>query len=379
MAIAFQQAAENSAAAASVTATYGSTPTSGHFLIAVVRSNNAGAHTDPTGLWTKVTGGEIATGNRHTSVWWKVAGASEPTAVQFNCASATVSDLCLLAYSGVASASPVDQVSATENGSNVTSHTVGPVTTTVAETLLIAALGLSTASGGSVAFNNSFTIRSVIPAGNNSRLHAAGRIVSSTGTYSTDASWTTARMPAGILVAFKGAGAATTNGTAAGGGTSAGTATGVRKVLGTATGTGTSTGTASGTRSVLATASGGGTSTGTATGTRTVLATAAGAGTSTGTASGTRTVIATASGTGSSSGTASGSTSGSGAASGGGTSSGVATGVRTVLGVATGGGTSSGWATDVGRRDITVTWGRPTRTQRTLHPTRTQRFGAPTH
>ena len=71
------------------TATFDTTPTEGNLLIAFTmhRSGTASASTSISGTgWTKVVAQDTLLTNtsyrRHISCWWKLAGASEPTAIQ---------------------------------------------------------------------------------------------------------------------------------------------------------------------------------------------------------------------------------------------------------------------------------------------------------
>ena len=185
--------------AASVTGTYGSTPTNGNLLIAVLGTQ--GSTGTPTGGsgWNLIVH-ENGANVRCISIWWKAAGAGEPTAHQFDLTSGTVMHLGLYEYSGMNVSSPVDQFDKDGNGSNVTDSTVTTtaVTTTVADTLLIYGIFMNGTHGGASSWTNSFTEET-----ETSRLAVASRIVSATGTYETDPTWVTPRQYGDAIVAFK--------------------------------------------------------------------------------------------------------------------------------------------------------------------------------
>src|SRR5213075_86685 len=98
MAIALvQQATPVHAGAASVTATFGATPTAGNLLLAVAgATGSTSTFTTPAGWSVLVSHTGTGVG---TAIFYKIAGASEPTGLTVT-TTGTGSDLTLLEFSG---------------------------------------------------------------------------------------------------------------------------------------------------------------------------------------------------------------------------------------------------------------------------------------
>lgn len=122
------------ASAASLTVTLGATPTTGNLLVAWANSNA----TVTIGSAGWAAGPSVIDGNG-AYLWWKVAGASEPSSVTFTPSVSDSTSAGLLEYSGN-TASPLDAASSsTHSGSAVSSTTAVTVTATAAHELGIAA------------------------------------------------------------------------------------------------------------------------------------------------------------------------------------------------------------------------------------------------
>ncbi len=108
-------------------------------------------------------------------------------------------------------ASPVDQVNSAGSGTQQSSRSTESVTTTVADTLLIGSVGGSSSTAGRpvaiVSWTNSFVEEdwtvSTKSSGTDVSIGVAVRTVSSTGSYSSTASWTGDCATAGMIVAYK--------------------------------------------------------------------------------------------------------------------------------------------------------------------------------
>lgn len=234
MAIAFVRSATSSgsgsAGGTTNAAVYGATPTSGDLLVGVVRAINAVATpTGPAG-WAMIQ--EVVSGTTRFSLWWKVAGAAEPTSVSFTEAATTNMRVVLLEYSGTATSSPVDN-STSAVGASSTTTTIGPMATTAPNTVVVAAVGMANGHGGMVSWSDSF-IERINESGNT--MAAAGRIVSAAASYQTTPVWTTSRQSYELMASFKQAPAtitATMDGT---NGAATGTLTATRTVDATMSG-----------------------------------------------------------------------------------------------------------------------------------------------
>lgn len=92
------QQKNNSASTTNPTATFTSTPTNGNAMIAiVVRGSDNISSTN--GSWTQLTATGSA-GARRLEIWWRRAGASEPTAHTWTNATAALWEVTLLEFSG---------------------------------------------------------------------------------------------------------------------------------------------------------------------------------------------------------------------------------------------------------------------------------------
>jgi hypothetical protein len=197
MAIVKVQSVANTSSTTSVTTTYTGTPAAGNTLIAFVAANASIANVSISGWATAIArnGG----GNGFSiSVFYKIAGSSEPAAVTANGTGASNMQMHIMEYSGLAATAPLDRsTSADSSTTNVTSQTSGTTAaTTQASELWIAGFGFNV-NMSAPAYTNGFA--SILT---NLRLITAASIVSATGSAETTASWTTAGRAVGAIVTF---------------------------------------------------------------------------------------------------------------------------------------------------------------------------------
>ena len=133
-----QTASAQSATATTITATFGSTPTSGNLLIA-----SFGAVSDNTGLtltssgWTQLFDENPGSASEVWSqFWYKIAGVSEATTVTVTNTNGARSVLRVVEYSGNAASSPVDVYISNVTTSNPM-YTALPADPTTSSTLAI--------------------------------------------------------------------------------------------------------------------------------------------------------------------------------------------------------------------------------------------------
>ena len=141
------------------------------------------------------------------SIFYRISDGGEGTTITVNSNSFSASSAMWFAEYSDIDGTPLDVSFADDSfTSDVTSFAVGPITTTVAGTLLIAMVGTRLASGGTWGWTDSFTAQDDVDstgAGSISGIGWGHRIVSSTGNYATTGSWTSAIRVIGIMAAFK--------------------------------------------------------------------------------------------------------------------------------------------------------------------------------
>ena len=217
MAITLVQSAQGSDGSGSASVTWGGSTTSGNLLVACVscsRAQSAGSPptiTAPDGSWVQAVTqiADNAAGVRvRTSIYYKANASGESGAKTWTCTtymSAASIGVVVAEYSGIATASPLDQTASTaDNSGTSTSCTTGTTGTTAqADELLVACV-----NGGSSLESptNSFTIQNQTTSARFTAL--ADRIVSSTGTYSTTATYSTGSRNVGTIATFQAAAAA---------------------------------------------------------------------------------------------------------------------------------------------------------------------------
>lgn len=198
-----RSATGSSSSSTSVSATYSSTPAQGNLLVAIAGNRDASSSgpNTPSGWSIAISEPDNDPGQ---VIYYKIAGASEPTTVTVNGYSSSMRlTLHIYEYSGTAASSPLDQVSsASGNSSSPVSGSITPAYTNV---LILA--GIASQSDGSYSsWSSSFTEQNDFNVGNPAnRLSAAGadRIISNSGTYSTGASTSQSRPWRGQIASFR--------------------------------------------------------------------------------------------------------------------------------------------------------------------------------
>lgn len=143
------QQKNNSASTTNPTATFTSTPTNGNAMIALLcRGADNVASTGPSG-WVQLTAAGTAA-SRRVEVWWKRAGASEPTTHTWTNATAALWDLVLIEFGGIAAIIDPIVVSAAAAGASAT-------TTTFNSTGILASVCVTAASAGVTGYTNTGT------------------------------------------------------------------------------------------------------------------------------------------------------------------------------------------------------------------------------
>lgn len=192
------------AAAASLTATWTSTPTQGNLLLAF--ANSDGLLTMNSSGWTLA----LAEVVQFTALdhWWKIAGAAESTTVQVSPSASTSVALFVMEFSGN-SASPLDKTASNNPGSNAASIASGTTAaTTQADETAFAAVGWNEAGGFVVtatSWTNSFVeeadLRGV--AGASVGLAVASLVTVATGAQTTTATLSnTGGRPIGLIATY---------------------------------------------------------------------------------------------------------------------------------------------------------------------------------
>ena len=192
--------------ASSISATYGSTPAQDNLLVLVHHYRNTGTLTLPAG-WTEAVS-QQGSGSTIT-IAYKVAGAAEGTDVTVSVSPSGHQTMTIFEYEGLSIVTPLDQTASNFDITTTTSCSTGTTpTTTGADQLLIAGIGLNgTSDGWANTWTNSFSQQSTVvstggSAANRSASSTADRIVTATGTYETTESWTTSRNCQAAIVTF---------------------------------------------------------------------------------------------------------------------------------------------------------------------------------
>ncbi len=198
-------ASDSGALTVSHTQAFASSVTTGNLLVAYAFQVDFNAWS-PSAGWTLAVASTSSL-QPISRLYYRVAqagdGAYSMTASNDDGTTTTRWGIALFEYSGTASA-PFDQSAASRVAAvtTITSPLTG--TTTQADELLIAGIGLGSLSGGGWGtWSDSFTAEHTDIG---QRFSTASRIVSATGTYQTGNSWTTARSASIVLATFKGTG-----------------------------------------------------------------------------------------------------------------------------------------------------------------------------
>ncbi len=194
--------------ASSITATYGTAPTQGNLLVLVHHYRNPNIVTVPAG-WMKavvLVGPQTAT----LTIAYKIAELAEGNGVTVSVGHDARQTLTIFEYSGIDTASPLDQTAFNPCISATTSCSTGTTATTVqTDELVIAGIATNGASGGfGNTWTNGFTQQSTVASTGGgpvqqSNSSTADLIVSATGTFETTESWVTSRKAQGVIATFK--------------------------------------------------------------------------------------------------------------------------------------------------------------------------------
>jgi hypothetical protein len=193
--IALIQKAAGGGVAATISATFAAGPTAGDLLIAVVATRTSGTITGPSGWSTAIN----QTGAPSQAIFYKVAGAAEPTGVSATTtATGNGNGIHVYEYRGVTTLDASS--SATGTGTAVAS---GSLTTTTANILVIART-VKLAGSSYTAWTNGFIQQNSFTKGTTVTLFAGADVVSgavasytTTGTSATSGAWR------GQIVAFR--------------------------------------------------------------------------------------------------------------------------------------------------------------------------------
>jgi hypothetical protein len=148
--------------------------------------------------WQLAVGSNDNSGHS-SSIWWKKAGSSEPTAVTFSDAASGSMHLNIYEYTSVGNNFGVDQIASANSGaSTVNSQSTGTTKFTINPNELLFATVIFPGSGSAPSWTNSFNARQ-----NTTRVFDADLIVSATGAYTTTVTVTgTAVVMAGCIATF---------------------------------------------------------------------------------------------------------------------------------------------------------------------------------
>jgi hypothetical protein len=184
--------------------------TAGHTLVASIAlaaggSKSVSAVTDSAGgTWTKGPVGFLAGANTRIEVWYRTNVSSGISSVTATLSASGAASMNVSEWSGVASASPVDQQAFRGNASSTTAATPS-ITTTNASAVVIGAVNYP-GTAGSTLTTGDFTGLSNFSSGTSTNGRAAYRVVSSTGSYSVSWTLTAAAASGAAILALKGDG-----------------------------------------------------------------------------------------------------------------------------------------------------------------------------
>lgn len=193
----------NEATAATLTVTFAAA-TAGALLILCVYNSNFGITHTLTAGWTKAIN-QATSGVTNTAQWYKIAAGGETSVVVTASSGTPLIDAYVMEWAGMVGSSPVDGTPqpAGENADVSIAIPWVTLTTTVADTLIIAVGGHSGAINTTHAWDSGFT-NLYSGGGTNHRLGVAYKILSATGSPQTTESWANgSRTNNGCMVAYK--------------------------------------------------------------------------------------------------------------------------------------------------------------------------------
>jgi hypothetical protein len=196
-----QNAVEGWLAGTPAVATYASGPTQGNLLIAYGVGTTAATNASISG-WTQATSTRCGSA-KYAALFYKVAGASEATAVSLAWTSSTDTFCIIEEWGGFTGTPTLDKIANQNYGAAATSQTSGTTAATTADAeLCIAGFAMGN-TFTSPSFSNSFVEEYKGPTG--ALLQTiASYIQSAAAARETTATWTTARICGGLIATFKG-------------------------------------------------------------------------------------------------------------------------------------------------------------------------------
>ena len=189
-----------------ITATYDSTPTEDNLLIAVFGYKDTNEPETPPSGWTLA---KLQVGaSQSISIWSKIAGASEATAVTFSWTGGARCNLLIVEYSGNITTSPFDVAAGVNGGTPVKTTISSGTTATTAEDDEMWIAGFTLIDGGTpfISFTNSFTEIYDNDGGSDDNTQSMGvahRLEADIAAAETTATWTGGRRVCSVIATFK--------------------------------------------------------------------------------------------------------------------------------------------------------------------------------
>lgn len=185
----------------------------GNTLIAVIATRGTSANrvssiTQTGATWTRASQANNTSGST-TEIWYAPNVTSPGTTVTINLATSLRAAVVVMEYNGVLTAAPLDRT-ASATGNSTSAVTGTTLATTQANELWIGGIGLVNSSYSLSGIQNSFTAvtnaaSTSSTAGNNARVYALERIVTTTGTASSGGTVSTSSQWSGTIATFKAA------------------------------------------------------------------------------------------------------------------------------------------------------------------------------
>lgn len=148
-------------------------------------------------------------GGPTVSIWYKIAGASEPTSITVTNAQSGFVGMYLYEYTNNVTANVVDKTVKGVTGGGVTTGTSPSLTTLNANDLIIVAFAHSSQTTWNNVWSNGFGRIGTPAAAGTSTLEVASKLVSTTGTYSTTETWADSGIGTMVVASFKALGLTT--------------------------------------------------------------------------------------------------------------------------------------------------------------------------
>jgi hypothetical protein len=190
----------------------GSTPVNGNTLVAVIATrgntaNRVASITQTGATWTLVSQATNASGSSTTEIWYAPNVTSASKTISISLAASMRAAAVVMEYSGVLESNAID-VTAYATGSSTSASSGTTAITSQDNELLIGSIGLVSSSYSLSAITNSFTTVANVSSGsgtsgNNARVYALEKIVSSASAYTTGGTVSTSSQWSGTIASFK--------------------------------------------------------------------------------------------------------------------------------------------------------------------------------